>query len=358
MMKSNSSNAYQTINNIHDIAEGLGEIRLMEVCGTHTMSIARTGIKKVLPDNVSLISGPGCPVCVTTQEQIDAVVGLASVASNVIVTFGDMIKVPGSSMSLEKAREDGADVRIVYSSREAVEIANREADRKVIFISVGFETTTPTIALSVKEAADRKIKNFKILTLNKVIPPAMHAVANESKINGFLCPGHVSAVIGTSPYKVFADDYGIGCVVSGFEGNDILQSVFMLVKQIRDGRPRVENQYEPVVRSEGNITAQNAIYEVFEGCDTGWRGLGIIPSSGLRLNEKYEEFDAFEGIKFDVAAKSNAACKCGEILKGVLAPTECKMFSKKCTPENPIGPCMVSSEGSCAAEYHYGKITA
>jgi hydrogenase expression/formation protein HypD len=343
------------IKKINDTSSNLGTIRIMEVCGTHTMSIARNGVKAVLPKNIELLSGPGCPVCVTDQGEIDGALELSDNRSNIIVTFGDMLKVPGSDgLNLEQARAAGCDIRVVYTPRDAIKIAVQSNGKTVVFISVGFETTSPAVALVVKEADMRQIKNLKILALNKLIPPAMHAVAEESKINGFICPGHVSVVIGTKSYKVFPDKYGIGAVVSGFEAIDILESIYMLVKQIEEKRPAVENQYSAVVSKDGNPIARRAIHEVFEKCDARWRGLGKIKSSGLRLNKDFRFYDALShfGIKMK-RSSGQEGCECGEILKGKLNPRECGLFAIACTPDSPIGPCMVSSEGSCAAEFYF-----
>ena len=331
------------------------KINLMEVCGTHTVAIFRNGIRKILPPNINLISGPGCPVCVTPISNIDEIIALSREDNFIITTFGDMIRVPGSTSTLEKEKTDGADIRIVYSTLDALKIAQDNSSKEVVFMGVGFETTSPTIASAVLKAQKEKISNFSVLSVAKIMPPAMKALleGKEVNIDGFICPGHVSAIIGSQPYNFIAAQYKIPCVICGFEPLDILQTIYMLVKQIEDGRAEVEIQYERAVKSEGNKIALDKINEVFEVVDSDWRGIGYIPLSGLEIKDNYGQFNA---RKFEVEieeTKEPKGCRCGEVLRGVIIPPECSLFKKVCTPENPQGACMVSTEGTCAAYYKY-----
>jgi len=332
------------------------KIKLMEVCGTHTVAIFKYGLRGVMPENITLLSGPGCPVCVTANEMIDKAIWLVKQRSVILATFGDMVKVPGSSSSLSQEKSQGHDVRIVYSTMDALKIAQDNPAKKVIFFAIGFETTSPTIAASILEAKRLKLKNYYILAAHKLIPPAMKALLDtkELGLNGFICPGHVSTIIGAKPYEFIIEDYGIPCVITGFEPLDILQAILMLVKQIEDNRPKVEIQYRRAVKYKGNPSALRMLYEVFEEADSNWRGIGVIPNSGLRLRRKYRDFDA-ENI-FEIKQEKTRyvpGCLCGEVLRGVRIPTECKYFGKLCTPENPVGACMVSIEGACSAYYKY-----
>lgn len=334
------------------------EVRLMEVCGTHTVAIFRSGIRGMLPANISLLSGPGCPVCVTANEDIDFAIEIARQEDVILATFGDMIKVPGSESSLEKERARGSDIRVVYSSLDALEIARQNPGKKITLLGIGFETTSPTIAAAVMSAEKERLGNFFVLTSHKLIPPAMKVLldAEDVKIDGFLCPGHVSTIIGSRPYEFIPRDYGVPCVIAGFEPLDILQSILMLVQQIESGDARVENEYGRVVRPEGNVTALKVLEEVFEICDVPWRGLGIVPQSGMALREKYNQFDARTVFKVNVKpSEEPKGCLCGDILRGVRIPPDCAFFGKACTPDNPIGPCMVSSEGTCAAYFKYNE---
>jgi hydrogenase expression/formation protein HypD len=329
---------------------------LMEVCGTHTMAIARYGIKGLLPPHLRLISGPGCPVCVTPQAEIDWFMALGRLPEVILATFGDMMRVPGTSTTLEAERARGADVRVVYAPLDAVAIALGNPARRVVFFGVGFETTTPAVALAVREARRMGVGNFLVLGAHKLIPPAMMALARDPEvaIDGFLCPGHVSAIIGSRAYDAVARECGIGCVVSGFEPLDILQSILMLGRQALAGRPAVEVQYARAVSRSGNPAAQRCVYEVFEPADAEWRGLGVIPESGLRLTAAYHALDAAQLLPPPRApAPTETGCECGMILKGVKQPADCRAFGGACTPERPLGPCMVSSEGACAAVYRY-----
>jgi len=331
-------------------------IRLMEICGTHTMAIFRHGIRSLLPDTVDLVSGPGCPVCVTAAEDMDRSIKLAGEPGVIVVTFGDMFRVPGSSSSLQAERAKGSDVRMVYSTFDALDIARNNPDHPVVFLGVGFETTAPTVAAAVKTARESKLENFFVLSAHKLLPPAMDALLSggDLDIDGFICPGHVTTIIGTSSYQSVVDQYGVPCVVVGFEPLDILQGILMLVRQIEAGEARVEIQYVRGASPEGNPTALRIMNEVFEPCDTPWRGLGTIPLSGLAFREEYAAYDA--GRRFDLnvpPAKEPPGCLCAQVLRGVAKPVQCKLFRAACTPRTPVGPCMVSSEGTCAAYFKY-----
>ena len=334
------------------------KVRLMEFCGGHTVAIFKYGIRQALPPNIELVSGPGCPVCVTATSDIDKAIALAMVPGVIIASFGDMLRVPGSRASLQQARAAGADVRIVYSTLDALKIAQENPSKTVVFIGVGFETTAPTIAASVLQAKEQKIKNYRVLSLHKLCPPVIKTIldAGEVKLNGLICPGHVSTVTGSNAWEFVARDYGIPCVVAGFEPTDILQCVDMLVTQVENHQSKVEIAYKRGVTPEGNLQAQKIMQQVFEQCPANWRGMGKVPDSGLKLRKKFADFDA--EVAFDIKpepAIEPKGCICGEILRGVKTPADCRLFRKICTPENPVGPCMVSSEGSCSAYYLYGE---
>lgn len=334
-------------------------VRLMEFCGGHTVTIMKHGIRQLLPETVEMLSGPGCPVCVTANADLDKAIALAKEPDVIITTFGDMLRVPGSRSSLQKTRADGADIRVVYSTIDALQIARKNPEKAVVFIGIGFETTAPTIAASVLQAEEEGIKNYYILSMHKLCPPVIKALldSGEVKLDGLICPGHVSAIIGSHPWEFAARDYGIGCVVSGFEPLDVLQSVEMLVEQLEKGEPKVEIAYRRGVRPEGNLRAQELMNAVFELSPANWRGIGVVPESGLRLRKEYQRFDA--ELSFDIdpgPTLEPKGCLCGDILRGVKTPIDCKLFGGACTPEHPVGPCMVSSEGSCASYYHYGTL--
>jgi hydrogenase expression/formation protein HypD len=333
-------------------------VNLMEVCGTHTVAIFRHGIRQLLPPPLSMLSGPGCPVCVTTNADIDKAIALAEQAGVTLATFGDMMKVPGSYQSLQQVKADGGDVRVVYSPRDAVCMARDNPRRPVVFFAVGFETTAPTIAASLLEAEALGLKNYYLISVHKLIPPAMRALleAGEVRIDGFICPGHVSVVIGSQPYEFIPQEYGVPCVITGFEPLDVLQGIDMLLRQIADGRAEVEIQYRRGVRPEGNPLARELVSRVFETSDADWRGLGCIPGSGLKLRPEYERFDAEKAFVIKPPpTKEHKGCLCGDVLRGVKTPPECPLFGRACTPERPVGPCMVSSEGTCAGWYQYGS---
>jgi len=334
------------------------KINIMEVCGTHTMAISRYGLRQLIPENINLISGPGCPVCVTSASDIDLIIEISRQYDVSVFTFGDMFRVPGTESSLYNERSRGRDIKICYSPADVLNFAKNNPDKKVIFIAIGFETTIPLTSVIVKRAYKENIDNFFIYNIHKLVPEALELllVDKEVKIDAFLCPGHVSAIIGSKPYLFIARDYHIPCVISGFEPLDILESIGMIAKQVKEGRSKVEIQYKRVVREEGNPTAVKSIYEVFEKSDSTWRGLGNIPESGLKLKEKFLKFDAKSNFPVkEINSSEPPGCECGNVLKGIKKPTECRLFSKICKPENPIGPCMISSEGSCAAYYKYEK---
>ncbi len=331
-------------------------IRLMEICGTHTMAIFKHGIRSLIGNEIQLISGPGCPVCVTAIEEVDRAVKLARMPGAIVVSFGDMLRVPGTESSLQAEKARDADVRIVYSTFDALKIARDNPDKDVTFLGIGFETTAPTVAAAIKTAHETGIKNFYVLSAHKLLPPAMHALlqSGDLHVDGFICPGHVTTIIGTSAYEEIARQYGTPCVVVGFEPVDILQGIFMLAKQLSEGRAEVEIQYSRGVKPSGNLEALKIMNDVFEPCDAPWRGLGMIPGSGLSIRPDYEVHDATKQFDLEVPpSKDPPGCLCAEILRGAAIPPDCKLFRLRCTPRTPIGPCMVSSEGTCAAYFKY-----
>jgi len=330
----------------------------MEVCGTHTVAIFKHGIRQLLPKKVNMLSGPGCPVCVTPNSDIDKAIALAQNPSVILVTFGDMMKVPGSYSSLHQVKAAGADIRVVYSVLDALRIAKDNPRKSVVFFGVGFETTAPTTASAILEAERLGIDNFFFLCVHKLIPPAMRALLNsdEVHIDGFICPGHVSTIIGSQPYEFIPREYGMPCVIAGFEPLDILQAIDMLLEQLSAEEPRVVIQYRRAVRKDGNPIALKYLSTVFEVTDACWRGIGTIPKSGLKLGQQYQRFDAECAFKIvSRPPKEAAGCRCGDILRGASTPNECSLFAKACAPEHPVGPCMVSTEGTCSAWYLYGS---
>ncbi len=330
---------------------------LMEVCGTHTMAIYQHGIRSLLPDQINLISGPGCPVCVTPVKYVDHAVALARRPETIIATFGDMLRVPGSSSSLLHEQAQGATIKIVYSPLDAVAIAEKKPDHNIVFLGVGFETTAPTIAGAILTAAQKQIKNFFVLCSHKTMPGPMAVLAGdpELQVDGYLCPAHVSAIIGANAYQPLVEAYKVPCVITGFEPLDVLQGVLMLARQVVTGEAKVETQYSRVVKPDGNQKALKILNQVFEPCDACWRGIGDIPASGLQLRQQYSQFDAAIHLPVDIEEPvEHQGCLCGEILKGKVKPSDCPLFRTTCTPEDPVGACMVSSEGTCAAEYKYG----
>ncbi len=337
-------------------AAGDRELNLMEVCGTHTVSIGRYGFRSLLPPNLHLLSGPGCPVCVTANRDIDHAVALARLDGAIITTFGDMIRVPGSTSSLAAEKAAGRDVRVVYSPLDALDVAAANPERPVIFMGVGFETTAPAIAACILEAAARDLGNFAVFCVHKLTPAALTAIARDpaTKIDGFILPGHVSTIIGLTPYGFLARDFHIPGVVTGFEPVDILESIALLVDMATGGTAAIRNAYPRGVADAGNPVARQLIDQVFETCDAAWRGLGELPSSGLAIRPAFARFDAARRFAVEIEPTREASgCRCGDVLRGVIPPTACPLFGRVCTPENPVGPCMVSSEGSCAAYYRF-----
>ena len=339
----------------------LGEIRLMEVCGTHTMAIAKSGLRSMLPENVKLLSGPGCPVCVTPGEVIDAVLELAMRPGLIVTTYGDMVRVPGSTPgdNLARRRALGARVEVVYSPVDAVTIARENPDKEIVFLGVGFETTAPGTAAAVLTAKEKGVKNFSLFSMLKTVEPALRAlIASEGfKVQGFLCPGHVATIIGEEGFEFLPRDYALPAVISGFEPEDILSSVYLLCRQLAEGKSLVQNEYRRAVAPQGNPLARAMMEKCFEARRDFWRGLGAIEQSGLALRDELAEYDAEKkfGVTYKAAAKTTA-CRCGEVITGRLTPAQCPLFGKRCTPEDPVGPCMVSSEGACAAHYKYSTI--
>lgn len=333
------------------------EMTFMEICGTHTMSIFRFGIRQLLPPWVRLISGPGCPVCVTDDQFIAQACAIGLEHDAVIVTFGDLMPVPGIDMSLEQARARGADVRVVYTPHQCLELAREEPEKAFVYLAVGFETTAPLTAALVLEAEAKKIDNVFLLGAHKLVPPAMKALIADQKLNidGFICPPHVSAVIGSRPFEFIANDWKRPCVVAGFESADILLGLVTLVEMIRDNRFEVINHYRRVVRRDGNRHAQKMVDDAYEPCDDVWRGIGMIPQSGLSLRSHLSHRDASRRFPVTIPPKKPTKCRCGDVLRGLITPKQCPLFGKACHPDHPLGPCMVSSEGTCAAYFKYDQ---
>jgi hydrogenase expression/formation protein HypD len=328
------------------------KLRIMEVCGTHTHEIFRLGIRAILPESIELISGPGCPVCVTPVGFIDEAVWLAEERNVTICTFGDLVRVPGTNTSLAGARADGAKIQVVYSPIDAAEYAKEHTDEQVVFLSVGFETTTPASCLAVKQAKEAGLTNFSLLTANKTMPAAYHAL--KDSVDVYLYPGHVNAITGTALCESLVDE-GISGVVAGFTAKELMTALAAAVKKSGEGRPFFVNAYPRVVTREGSVEAQRLVAECMEACDAEWRGLGVIPGSGMKLREAYRDYDA--RIKFGIPAvegRANPACRCGEVLQGKCKSTDCPLFGTACTPQHPVGACMVSGEGACSAYYSYG----
>jgi hydrogenase expression/formation protein HypD len=348
---------------VQDIARRLGQMApgpasIMEVCGTHTMSVARFGLKSLLPPQVQLLSGPGCPVCVTAQRDIDGFLALGDRPQTILASFGDMLRVPGSETSLERQRAAGADVRIVYAPFDAVEIARQEPGKEVVFFGVGFETTMPATALAILTAAAQKLDNFSVFAVHKTMPGALRALlaSGEVRVSGLLLPGHVTTIIGAAVYSFIPEEFHIPCAVTGFEPVDLMLGIESILAQRREGAARVDNVYTRAVQAPPNPRAQAVLEEVFAPADADWRGLGLIPASGAAIRENFARFDArkrFAALIDAVPAPRPSACRCGEVLRAVLRPSQCPLFATACTPSQPVGPCMVSSEGACAAAYRY-----
>ena len=331
-------------------------IRLMEVCGTHTVSIFRSGLRSVLPATISLLSGPGCPVCVTDQREIDAFIELARLDDVIVTTFGDLMRVPGSRSSLQKESAEGHDIRMVYSTFDALKIAQKNRGKKVVFLGVGFETTAPTVAAAIRQADVMNIENFSVISAHKLVPPALETLMSleEVELDGFILPGHVSVIIGLDAYQPFFNKYRVPCVVAGFEPADILQAVAKLVEMIETGNPGLDNAYPRAVTERGNTKAQKLLQDIFEPADVCWRGIGMIPQSGLKIRAEYALHDAEKKFELKVPeSKIPPGCACGDILTGKKSPPDCRLYRKVCTPTDPVGPCMVSTEGTCAAYYKY-----
>ncbi len=334
-------------------------VTLMEVCGTHTHAIAAAGLRRLLPPNVRLVSGPGCPVCVTPISYVDRAEALARRPGTIVCTFGDLVRVPSSHGNLERARAEGADVRIVYSPRDACAIARDNPGREVVFLGVGFETTAPTILAAVAEAEGQGLRNFRVLSGHKTMPPPMRALAADPEVavDGYLLPGHVSVIAGSDMFRFLAEDHGIPCVVVGFTPTDVLRGVVELVDQRRDGRAAVVNLYSRVVTPGGNPVARALVDRFMEPADVPWRGLGVIPGSGLAFRPEWAHRDA-EALAVDVCEPVEPrGCRCGEVLRGTIDPPECTLFGRTCTPDRPIGACMVSNEGTCAAWHRHQLVS-
>ncbi len=334
-----------------------GELRFMEVCGTHTVAIFQSGLRSLLPEGIVHLSGPGCPVCVTHESEVNAFLDLAGRDDVIIATFGDLMRVPGhGGRNLKAAQADGARVSVIYSPFDALKIAKENPDDTVVFLGVGFETTAPTIAATMTMARAQGISNFRVLPFHKTVPVALAALMDDTatRIDGFILPGHVSTVIGLEPYNYIAADYDRSAIVTGFEPVDILQSLLDMVRWRNKGEAHVANNYRRAVSDEGNAKAREVLYDVFEISDALWRGIGLIPGSGLEIREEWADMDAKREFGVEITeAPPLPGCKCGQVLKGILSPDQCPLFKKACTPANPVGPCMVSTEGSCAAYYKY-----
>jgi hydrogenase expression/formation protein HypD len=332
-------------------------LRIMEVCGTHTMAIFRHGLRSLMPEGLELISGPGCPVCVTSSAHIDGFIEVANREGVRVAIFGDLFRVPGSHGSLARAQSMGAQVEVVYSPMDALTLAGKYPQQMTVFLSVGFETTIPLVAATILEAERLKVDNFAVFSAHKIMPPALTALLGdpELRLDGLLCPGHVSTIIGAAAYEPLAANYRLSCVVAGFEPVDVLQAIIMLARQAREGRAEVENAYGRAVSWQGNLRAQKLMHDVFEPVDCQWRGLGTIPASGMAIREHFSRFDAEKRFAIRLTETPEPkGCLCGQILKGRKSPADCPLFAGRCTPVNPVGPCIVSSEGTCAAHYRFG----
>lgn len=362
-MTSDWMDGYRDTSTCKAIAEHIREIctrpvTLMEVCGTHTVAIFKSGIRTILPPHVTLLSGPGCPVCVTPSGDIDSLISIAAQENTLLATFGDLMRVPGSSGSIQDKRAGGADVRVVYSAMDALNLAVNNPSKRVVFAGVGFETTAPTVAAAIKEAERMNLTNFFVYSAHKLTPPAISAVmgSEDSSVDGLILPGHVSAMTGSDYFKTVIETSRRPAAVTGFEPVDLLRGIAELIRAFESEETGFYNTYERAVSAQGNKTAMNLMYEVFDVCDSRWRGIGIIPASGLAFSERYRQFDATLAFGISLAdAPDPPGCSCGAILTGKASPPSCPLYKKTCTPHNPVGPCMVSGEGTCAAYYHYGE---
>lgn len=350
-------NTLGLVKKISRLAAGKRKLRFMEVCGTHTVAIFRSGIRQLLPENVELVSGPGCPVCVTNDDYIDKAIEYSRQKNFIVATFGDMLKVPGSRSSLAEAQAEGADIRIIYSPLDCLKLAEENPDKRVIFLAVGFETTAPTQAATILAAKARGLKNLFMLSAQKLVPPAIRFLLNDAqvKVDGFLLPGHVAVVIGADAFNFLADEFKIPSAVGGFEAKEILIALTSILEQIDSGKVEVANDYRAVVKAEGNIAAQKILAQIYEVADADWRGMGTIPASGLKMRDDFAAFDIerVEPVEIERVEKKSA-CRCGEVLRGLINPTACPLFGKACQPLHAVGPCMVSVEGVCAAWFKYG----
>ncbi len=346
----------RTLERIVEVLDG-DTLRFMEVCGTHTVALFRSGVHSLLPSNVVHLTGPGCPVCVTHESEVAAYLELAARKDVILATFGDLMRVPGpGGMSLKQAHAEGARVEVVYSPFDALTVARNNPGDTVVFLGIGFETTAPTVAATVRVARQEGLSNFFVMPFHKLVPPALDALLSDAsmKIEGFMLPGHVSAMIGMEPYRPLAEVYRIPAVVAGFEPLDLLQAILLMAEMKKHGKPLVINNYKRVVADEGNPKAMAVLREVYAPCDALWRGIGAIPGSGLGFGPEYKAFDAFEALGVTLKeSKPIPGCRCGDVLKGIMPPNACPLFGKACTPAQPVGPCMVSTEGSCAAYYKY-----
>lgn len=337
------------------------DAKIMEVCGTHTTEFFRTGVKDIFPGRLTLVDGPGCPVCVTPNEYLDRAFAIAGQYGAVIATFGDMMRVPSSYSSLQQEKAAGVDVEVVYSPMDALQLARDHPEKEVIFLSVGFETTIPAEAAALIQARKENITNFSLLAGNKLTPPAVRAllVSGEVKIDGFILPGHVSVITGIRAWRFTAGEFGKPAVIAGFSSKDLLLGTLLLLKLIKEARPEVVNEYAEAVSEAGNRKAQEIMDQVFETCEAGWRGIGQIPESGKRLRPEFKDFDAQQRFPVSLPPPQEPkGCRCGDVLRGLILPPDCPLFGKACTPRQPVGACMVSSEGSCAAFYKYGGLEA
>ncbi len=342
---------------IETACEKIGRpVQIMEVCGTHTVALFRHGIRSLLPDSLKLLSGPGCPVCVTDQGLIDAVIGLAQRDDCIIATYGDMIRVPGSKGSLETLHR--STIKVVFSSDNALALARKNPDKTVVFVAVGFETTTPATAVAIAQAQAEGLDNFCVLCGHKIVVPAMAALlaGRNDKIDAFLCPGHVSVIIGAQAYRPVVEQFGRPCVVAGFEAAQILEGIAAICAHLADHAPQVDSVYGAAVKADGNPVALKLMSDYFEPWDGPWRGLGVIPGASLRLKEAYSRFDALKRFALaETPTPEPSGCLCGQVLCGLIDPPQCGLFGKRCTPDTPVGPCMVSTEGACAAWHKYGS---
>lgn len=344
------------VKKISRLAAGKKKLRFMEVCGTHTVAIFRSGIRQILPDNIELVSGPGCPVCVTNDDFIDKAIAYSK-KNFIVATFGDMLKVPGSRSSLAATKAEGADIRIVYSPLDCLKLAQENPFRKIIFLAVGFETTAPTAAATVLAAKAQGIKNLFMLSAQKLVPPALRFLLNDAaiKIDGFLLPGHVAVIIGADAFNFLSTDFKIPGAIGGFEADEILIALASLLEQIDGNRAEVTNNYRSVVKAEGNLSAKKILAQVYEVADVEWRGMGLIPASGLKMRDEFAEFDIERVDPIEIERfNKKTPCRCGEVLRGIINPLECPLFGKACQPLHAVGPCMVSIEGVCAAWFKYG----